>query len=231
MLVKMPRGPVDETKASVHEERDPFEAALRRDLASTPVISYESLIGGWSKRAFDLAVILFTAPLWLIALPVAGLVARLRHRERVFYGDERIGYGGRAYRCLYLRLNPPVADVLVLHPGSAANVAPRTATPHGVWRRGLERLPQVLNVLRGEMSLVGPAPLTRAELEPLRTARRHYLSARPGIVGISALVDESGEPTSQYRVYSLCWSLATDLNLLLRALRGPAERARNEESA
>ena len=114
MLVQMPRGPVDENKVRVRDECDPFEAALRRDLASTPVISYESTIGGWTKRGFDIVATTLTLPVWLLLMLIAGAAAKMRHREPVFFSDERIGYGGRAYRCFRLRLDPPVADILIL---------------------------------------------------------------------------------------------------------------------
>lgn len=230
MLVKMPRGPAGESRSSAGEEGDPFEVALRRDLASTPVISYESTIGGWSKRAFDLVVTLLTAPLWLTALLFAWLAARQRHNSSAIVADERIGYGGRVYNCYRLRLDRPVADIVVLHPGPAANESAPTPRPTRL-RRVLERLPQLFNVLRGDMSLVGPAPLTRAEVEPLKTAKRYYLSARPGVVGVSGLVGESEESAGQYKVYSLCWSLPTDMNLLLAAFAGVGEGAREPESA
>jgi len=221
MLVKMPRGPVDGTRASVREECDPFEAGLRRDLATTPVISYESTVGGWSKRAFDIVLTTVAAPVWLVLMLLAGLVGKLRHREPVFCADERIGYGGHAFQCFHLRLDPPVADVLVLHQETPANdlagISLRAEDQRAKWRHALERLPQLFNVLRGEMSLVGPAPLARGEVEPLKTAKRYYLSARPGVVGVSGLVGESEERAAQYKIYSLCWSLATDVSLLLAA--------------
>jgi exopolysaccharide production protein ExoY len=221
MLVKMPRGPVDENRAGVREECDPFEAALRRDLASTPVISYESTIGGWPKRAFDIVLTTLTAPVWLVLMLSAGVAAKLRHREPVFYADERVGYGGHAFQCFHLRLDPPVADVLVLHPEAPANdltaISQRAEDQRAKWRHALERLPQLFNVLRGEMSLVGPAPLPRGEVEPLKTAKRYYLSARPGVVGVSGLVGESEERAAQYKIYSLCWSIVTDVSLLLTA--------------
>ena len=236
MLVKMPRGPVDEDRLSIQSECDPFEAGLRRDLASTPVISYESAIGGWTKRAFDLVVTTLTAPLWLTALLFISLAARLRHRARVVYADERVGYGGCVFRCYRLRLDPPVAEVLVLRPAAPANNVVAAAEPakdrRSNLRRALERLPQLFNVLKGDMSLVGPAPLSRAEVEPLKTAKRYYLSARPGVVGPSNLVGENQEESdAQYKVYSLCWSLMTDLNLLLAASFRLYGRASATESA
>lgn len=228
MLVKMPRGPVDENRGSIRGDSDSFEAALRRDLASTPVISYESTIGGWSKRAFDIALTSVTAPAWLLLMLLSVAAAKLRHREPVLYADDRIGYGGNAFRCFHLRLDPSTAHVLVLRPEALTNdlsaLAMRAEDRRAKWRRGLERLPQLFNVLRGEMSLVGPAPLTCAEVEPLKTAKRYYLSARPGVVGVSAVVGEHEERAAQYKVYSLCWSLATDASLLLKAFVSLRER-------
>src|SRR5690349_16185106 len=116
MLVKMPRGLADESRVSVREEGEPFEAALRRDLASAPVISYESTIGGWIKRAFDVVLTLATSPIWIPLLAAASLAARLRHHEPVFQADERVGYGGRPFHCFQLRLDRSSADVLILRP-------------------------------------------------------------------------------------------------------------------
>src|SRR5689334_21548621 len=109
MRIKMPRGPVDENRVSVRADCNSFEAALRRDLASIPVVSYEAMIGGWTKRAFDLVLVAVTAPVRLLLMSGAALAAKVWRREPVFYADERIGYGGRAFRCFHLRLDPPVA--------------------------------------------------------------------------------------------------------------------------
>jgi lipopolysaccharide/colanic/teichoic acid biosynthesis glycosyltransferase len=76
----------------------------------------------------------------------------------------------------------------------------------------------MINVLRGEMALVGPRPLTRESLEPLRTAKRYYLSARPGIVGVESIA-EAYDAVSQYKGYALSWSFETDALILWDALR------------
>ncbi len=223
MLVKMPRGPIEQNRPSALAECDPFEAALRRDLASTPVVSYEATIGGLAKRCFDVAAAALSAPFWLAAILVAAAAARLRHRAPVFEGDERVGYGGRIFRCLRLRLDPPAAEIAILRPSEApandlAALALRAEDRRANWRHAIERMPQMLNVLRGDMSLVGPAPLTREEVEPLKTAKRYYLSARPGVVGVSALAQAGETRGGQYKIYSLCWSLATDVNLIFNAV-------------
>ena len=101
----------------------------------------------------------------------------------------------------------------------AANDLTGKATSRGVRvRSALERLPQLFNVIRGEMALVGPSPLAREQLEPMKSARRYYLSARPGIVGISTIIGGSGDP-SQYKIYAMSWALTTDVLIFWDGLR------------
>ncbi len=233
MLIQMPRGSTDQPGTQNAEECDAFEAALRRDLASAPVVSYEAMIGGWAKRVFDFALTVVSLPVWLPVLLGAALWSKLRHPAPVIETHERIGYGGRAFACFSLRLEPPSATIERLHGPKDEQVVPandwsmiasQAEGRRAKWRRALERLPQLFNVLRGEMSLVGPAPLSREELEPLKTSKRYYLSARPGVVGVSALVDSDAEPASQYKLYALSWSLLTDAVILADGLRTLRDR-------
>lgn len=230
MLIQMPRGSSDLPGSQNAEEGDAFEAALRRDLASAPVISYEATLGGWHKRAFDLALTLLSAPIWLPVLLVAALWSKLRHPAPVFQYQELIGYGGRTFRCFQLRLEPPSAVIERLRgEDSSANdwseIARNAEGSAAKWRRALSRLPQLFNVLRGEMALVGPRPLTREALEPLKTAKRYYLSARPGVVGVESIADPL-EPSSQYKGYALSWSLSVDVLLMWDALRSLRDQGR-----
>lgn len=226
MLIQMPRGssggePPKATKA----ECTPFEAALRRDLANAPVVAYETLIGGWAKRIFDLAVVILTAPVWLALIAAVAAVVKVRHSAPVLLGDERIGYGGDSFTCLRLRLSLPTAVIERLRPSDSPSDEPPAEIEGRAakWREALERLPQLINVFNGDMSLVGPRPLARDEVEALRTPRRYYLSARPGIIGIgSGEGDENvGGP---YKVYALSWSLWHDLLIVWRAVRDFRDR-------
>lgn len=227
MLIQMPRGSSDQPGSQNAEANDAFEAALRRDLASAPVISYEAMLGGWTKRIFDLTLTLFSAPVWLPLMLAAALVSKLRHPAPVFQTAECIGYGGREFKCWRLRVEPPSAVIERLHVGedaeSPANdwqtISVQAENRRAKWIRVLERLPQLLNVVVGDMALVGPSPLTGEQLEPLKTAKRYYLSARPGVIGISAIVEAEEEQASQYKAYALSWSLLTDLLILSDALR------------
>lgn len=228
MLIQMPRGPSGgEPPKTTKAECTPFEAALRRDLANAPVVAYETLIGGWAKRIFDLVVVILTAPVWLAIIAAVAAVVKVRHPAPVLLGDERIGYGGDSFNCFRLRLSPPTAVIERLHPPALpSGEPPAEARGEGraaKWREALERLPQLINVLNGDMSLVGPRPLARDEVEALRTPRRYYLSARPGIIGIgSGEGDENvGGP---YKVYALSWSLWHDVLIVWRAVRDFRDR-------
>jgi exopolysaccharide production protein ExoY len=231
MLIQMPRGSTDLPGTQNAEECSAFEAALRRDLASAPVISYDPVLGGLNKQVFDLALTLLTLPIWLPALLIAAAWSKIQHPAPVFQAHERIGYGGRAFKCFQLRLEPPSATIAHLHAKEgqvAVNdwnvIASKAESRREKWRRALERLPSLFNVLRREMSLVGPTPLSHEQLEPMKTGKRYYLSARPGVIGISTIVDADEEQASQYKVYAFSWSLMTDIVILSDALRSLRDR-------
>lgn len=225
MLIQLPSGSSDQPgPQNADQSNVTFEAGLRRDLASAPIVSYDTMLGGLSKRAIELTVTLVTAPLWAPVMLVAAGIAKLRNRAPVFVADERIGYGGRSFKCFSLRIDPPAA---VEPADSAAHDLPtigeRAETRGGKWRHAIERLPQLFNVIRGEMALVGPAPLTRDALEPMKSARRYYLSARPGVIGVSTIIGGSNDP-SQYKIYAMSWALSTDALIFWDAVRSLRDR-------
>jgi exopolysaccharide production protein ExoY len=231
MLIQVPRGSSDQP-ANGAEARNSFEAALRRDLASAPVVSYDAVRGGRIKRAADLFVVVLTAPLWVLLMGIVAGVSKLRHRAPVFCSEDRIGYGGRVFQRLRLRIEPPTATIGPAFAGETESERARAwrvievqaESRRAKWVHALERLPQLLNVLRGEMSIVGPSPLSREELEPLKSAKRHYLSTRPGVVGVSVILDGHEDTASQYKAYAMSWSLSTDVLIFWDALNSLRNR-------
>lgn len=218
MLIQLPSGsPEPQGPQNAEQSSTTFEAGLRRDLASSPIVSYDSMLGGVAKRAIDLTVAVVTAPAWMPVMLLAAGVAKLRDQAPVFVSHERVGYGGRSFQCFALRISPAAkAD-------EVANDPKKANSPRAKLRAVLERLPQLFNVIRGEMALVGPSPLTREQLEPMKSARRYYLSARPGIVGISTIIGGSGDP-SQYKIYAMSWALTTDALIFWDGLRSIFDR-------
>ncbi|WP_422078101.1 sugar transferase [Vannielia sp.] len=148
------------------------------------------------KRAFDIALALVLLP--LVAPVILTLCAIVRRDGGPsLFAHSRIGLGGRRFNCWKIR--SMVADAekklkahLEAHPTAAAEWArdfklendPRiTRFGQFIRKTSLDELPQVWNVLRGDMSFVGPRPIVDEELSRYGTMRQAYLSMRPGITG------------------------------------------------
>jgi lipopolysaccharide/colanic/teichoic acid biosynthesis glycosyltransferase len=152
---------------------------------------------GSGKRCLDVVaalVLLLTVGFVLILLAL--LVAA--DGGRPFFGHTRVGRGGRTFTCWKIRTMVPEAEakleqILRKDPAAAAQWAqyqkidndPRVTRLGRVLRRtSLDELPQLWNVLRGDMSLVGPRPVTPAELSRYGSAASDYISVRPGVTGL-----------------------------------------------
>ncbi len=134
----------------------------------------------WLKRPLDLALILASAPLTVpLLLLVAGLV-RLSLGRPVIFRQERPGLGGRAVRLLKFRTMTEVRD-------GAGELLPdgERLSAFGRFLRStsLDELPELINVLRGDMSIVGPRPLLTEYLERYTPEQRRRHDVRPGITG------------------------------------------------
>lgn len=135
----------------------------------------------WAPRLFDLILILLGAPLWIPTLCLVALSVRLALGAPVFFVQERPGQHGRLFRLIKFRT---MIDATHPETGEPLSDAERL-TPFGHWLRStsLDELPELLNVLRGDMRLVGPRPLLREYLERYspEQGRRHEVP--PGITG------------------------------------------------
>jgi lipopolysaccharide/colanic/teichoic acid biosynthesis glycosyltransferase len=132
------------------------------------------------KRAFDLSIIILLAPLFIVVLAVLAFLVRTRLGSPVYFTQVRPGLRGKPFRLIKFRSMTDARTTT----GELLSDAERL-TPFGRFLRAssLDELPEVMNVLAGEMSLVGPRPLLMDYL-PLYTpeqARRH--DVQPGITG------------------------------------------------
>ena len=136
---------------------------------------------------------------------------RLHDGESAFFAHERIGFGGRKFRCLKFRSMVPdaqarLAELLARDPQAREEWRrdhklksdPRI-TPLGRFLResSLDELPQIFNVLRGDMSIVGPRPIVDAEVVKYGRSFRHNQAVRPGITGLWQV---SGRNDTEYSV-------------------------------
>lgn len=187
----------------------------------------------WLKRGFDLiassVLILLLSPL-LVTLTI--LIKR--SGGPAFYGHQRIGQDGKAFKCLKFRSMRPDADKVLKELLASDPVAraewekdfklkndPRiTPVGHFIRKTSLDELPQLFNVLKGEMSLVGPRPVVQDELERYGSAAIFYLEAKPGITGLWQ-VSGRNDTTYHERVsldswYVQNWSLWYDIAILFK---------------
>lgn len=171
------------------------------------------------KRTFDLLLVLATLPLWLPVLAVLALLVRVALGAPVFFRQPRVGRHGRVFRLWKFRSMTDARDAQGLLRPDAERL-----TPFGRVLRGtsLDELPSLLNVLRGEMSLVGPRPLL-VEYLPLyspRQARRHEVL--PGVTGWAQVNGRNALGWEQRFEHDVWYvdhcSLALDLRILAMTL-------------
>ena len=190
------------------------------------------------KRTFDVAVnvliVLLGLPVWLA---IAAAV-KLTSRGPVFYHDRRVGLGEREFGMIKFRTMVHGAATMqaALEAMNEADGAlfkikddPRVTTVGSVLRRfSLDEVPQVLNVLRGEMSLVGPRPLPLRDflqLEEWHRKRYHVLPGMTGLWQISGRSSLSFDDLVRLDFYYLDnWSIWLDISILAKTL--PAVVAR-----
>lgn len=192
-------------------------------------------VGGRSKRAFDLGfslIALFSVSLLFVAVMA---MIRLSSKGPVFYVHHRVGYGGRSFPCLKFRTMVVDADERLrrlLETDAKARREfelfqklkrdPRIIPGIGSFLRttSLDELPQLINVLLGQMSVVGPRPVTKEELGKYKEAVQDYFRSRPGITGlwqVSGRNDLSFEDRVKIdQAYIYRWSFLQDLRIILR---------------
>ncbi|MBZ9848982.1 sugar transferase [Mesorhizobium sp. CA14] len=199
-------------------------------------VDFPPPIGGLIKRSFDivgaLAGLALLSPLFLMI----ALLVKLSDNGPIFYGHKRIGRGGRIFSCLKFRTMVPdgervLAAYLAANPEANAEwVAtrklkndPRVTRVGQVLRKlSLDELPQILNILQGDMSLVGPRPVVRDELEIYGSAAVYYLKSRPGLTGlwqVSGRNDVSYDTRVAFdRHYVENWSLFQDIRIIFKTV-------------
>jgi exopolysaccharide production protein ExoY len=193
-------------------------------------------LGGITKRGFDVVAaslaLVFLSPIFLM---IAALV-KLSDGGNIFYGHRRIGHNGRSFHCLkfrtmrvdgdrvlqaYLKANPEAYEEW--RSSRKHKDEPRVTVVGAVLRKlSLDELPQIYNILRGDMSVVGPRPVVEDELELYESAASYYLQTRPGLTGLWQV---SGRNDVSYSAriafdtqYVRNWSLASDVVIVAKTI-------------
>jgi exopolysaccharide biosynthesis polyprenyl glycosylphosphotransferase len=184
------------------------------------------------KRAMDIAgaaaILLFLAPL----MTFLAAAVKLTSHGPVFFRQKRIGQGGNPFGMLKFRTMVDGADAqkaALLRQNEAADGLFKIADDPRITRVGrllrrtsLDELPQLLNVLRGEMSLVGPRPLVVDEDRNIKGWERQRLNVSPGMTGFWQILGSSRVPRAEMvkidYLYGANWSVWLDLKILLRTI-------------
>lgn len=187
---------------------------------------------GLAKRALDL---LAGGALLLLSLPLWGVIAvaiKLTSQGPVIHRQTRVGREGRQFcmwkfRTMVEGADSMLGEVRCRNEARGAHFKIRCdprVTRLGRWLRrwSLDELPQLLNVLRGEMSLVGPRPPLPSEVATYDESQRDRLEAVPGITGLWQVSGRSDLPFDECvrmdRFYIENWSFLLDLSILLRTI-------------
>jgi exopolysaccharide biosynthesis polyprenyl glycosylphosphotransferase len=195
------------------------------DLSAIPVLRPQACTRSSlylaTKRVMDLVVssglIVISAPF----LAVAGLLIKLDSSGPILFIQERVGLNGRRFRMLKFRTMR--AETNPYAPSPAGDVHPDITRIGRILRvGGIDELPQLINVLRGEMSLVGPRPEMPFIVEGYGTLERERLTVKPGITGVWQLSADRHSEIHENLEYDLYYvshaSIMLDLVILIETV-------------
>lgn len=230
------------TPSPTLRETTPRRAVSRRSTDSRTTYQakksrrFHRVASNTAKRTFDIGFVVLTAPLWAPCIALLAAAVRCTSRGPAFYTHERVGRHGVPFPCTKLRTMVRDADdvldrLLVESPDLRHEYSdcfklrddPRVTRLGRVLRcTGLDELPQLVAVLRGEMSLVGPRPIVAAETTYFGPDLFVVQSVRPGLTGLWQVSGRSNT-TYQERVdldlqYARSHTLRTDITIIRRTL-------------
>jgi lipopolysaccharide/colanic/teichoic acid biosynthesis glycosyltransferase len=175
------------------------------------------------RRAIDVVVASLALILGVPVMAIAMLAIRLESRGHPIYRQRRVGRGGRPFDLLKLRTMVDGAEHVGA--GLAVNENDPRVTRVGAFlrRTSLDELPNLLNVVRGDMSLIGPRPTIPVQVAQYGERQRGRLAIRPGITGWAQVNGRASLPWSERIELDLYYiehrSLALDARILWRTVR------------
>jgi exopolysaccharide biosynthesis polyprenyl glycosylphosphotransferase len=192
----------------------------------------------FQKRAFDFTFAMAALMVSLPFLLVAGIAVKMTSKGPVFYEAERIGIDGKPFMMLKFRTMVEDADkelqnLLSANEGEGLLFKikndPRVTPVGRVLRRfSIDELPQFINVLRQEMSVVGPRPPLRREVEQYDDDVQRRLLVKPGVTGLWQVSGRSDLPWDKAVRLDLSyvdnWSMVGDVLIIIKTLRAVLER-------
>lgn len=198
----------------------------------------QSSVNKLVKRVFDVTFVLLIMPFFLLTLFLLAFFIKLDSRGRVFFVQERVGQDMKVYRCVKFRTMYPDSDKLLEEYLKTKDLEkeqwqeykklkgkdPRVTKVGAVLRRySLDELPQIFNVIKGEMSLVGPRPYLEKEIVDMLGKEDVITISKPGITGLWQI---SGRNNLSFKKrleldewYVRNWSLWLDFIIIIKTFR------------
>ncbi len=198
----------------------------------------KSVYNQFLKRTFDIVISILLLPILLPIIGIIGILIKLDSKGGIFYKHTRVGQNGRLievykFRSMYIDSKERLENLLKSDEKirkewetyfKLKNDPRITRVGKFLRKTSLDELPQIFNVLKGEMSLVGPRPVIKDEIEKYyKEFRDYYYLVKPGITGLWQV---SGRSDTDYtfRVkidtwYVLNWSLWLDIIVLLKTIK------------
>lgn len=201
-------------------ERAIAEADLGLEIVQRPLVFHDRPGFLRAKRLVDLLMVLATLPLALPLMAVCAAAIWLETGRPIFFVQERIGRGGQPFKMIKFRTMQANVDDRehrqymrkfvtgelgqsrngVYKPASQSQI---TRVGHVLRRTSLDELPQLINVWRGEMSMVGPRPNLPWEVEAYQLWHHERLEIRPGLTGLAQVHGRSSLPFEKIVQYDI----------------------------
>lgn len=225
---------------------DLFEMSLSRvqvdDIGGIPLLDVQEQplrrLARVTKRLIDIVLAAVMLVLTLPLIVVLSVLIRLESRGTSLLMQDRIGVGGRRFKCFKLRtMWQDAAEQRAALQGFNNSTGPvfkmrddprRTRVGRRIRTWSLDELPQFVNVLKGDMSIVGPRPHLPAEVADYEPRHMRRLEVKPGMTGIWQVSGRSDLPFDEMVVMDIYyvdnWSLALDVRILLQTVRAVLAR-------
>lgn len=202
--------------------------------ASTHNLTFKSNL--FFKRILDIFLVLLASPLLIPVMLILIILTKCTSKGPVFYGHRRVGKNGKEFKCWKFRSMCIDADkqlekILAEHPEMREEWErdrkfendPRVTKFGKILRKtSLDELPQVFNIITGEMSFVGPRPVTESEMERYGKYKDYVLSVSPGLTGmwqVSGRSDTGYEERISFDTYYIQnWSIWLDIWIMIKTV-------------
>jgi exopolysaccharide biosynthesis polyprenyl glycosylphosphotransferase len=210
--------------------------ATLEDFANIPLLTFSTKPTNWAalmvKRIIDLSIawsmLILAMPVWLLMT----LIIKLDSKGPIFFCQERCGLNGRRFTMYKfrsmvadaeLRMKEVFSQNELVGPVFKIKNDPRVTRAGKFLRKtSLDEIPQLLNVIKGDMSIVGPRPAIPAEVDKYERWQRRRLSMKPGLTSLWVVRGRNDIPFEQWMQFDLeyidNWSLELDAKILLRTI-------------